>query len=73
MIEQQMDQRINHPVYEEKVWDNQKRKKKIPKFMGYDKKILRGKFIEGSMYIKKNLKIEELNFKEEQIRKKLAE
>lgn len=54
-IEQQMDQRINHPVYEGKDWDNpkKKKKKKIPKFMGYDKKILRGKFTEVSMYIKK--------------------
>ena len=51
MIEQQMDQRINHQVYEEKGWDNQKRKKKIPKFMGYDKKILRGKVIKVSIYI----------------------
>ena len=50
-----------------------KKKKKIPKFLGYDKEILRGKLIEVSMYIKKNLKIEQLNFKEEQIRKKLAE
>lgn len=55
MTEQQMDQRINHPVCEGKGWDNPKKKeKKIPKFMGYDKKILRGKFIEVSMYIKKN-------------------
>ena len=39
----------------EKVETIQKKKeKKIPKFMGYDKKILRGKFIEVSMYIKKN-------------------
>lgn len=27
MIEQQMDQRINHPVYEGKGWDNQKKRK----------------------------------------------
>lgn len=31
--------------------------------MGYDKKILRGKFIEVSMYIKKTLKIEQLTLK----------
>lgn len=53
MIEQQMNQRINHPVNERKVWENKKRKKKIPKFMGYDKEILRGKLIEVSMSIKK--------------------
>ena len=55
MIEQQMNQRINHPVNERKVWENKKRKKKIPKFMGYDKEILRGKLIEVSMSIKKKI------------------
>ena len=74
MIEQQMDQRINHQVYEEKGWDNQKRKKKIPKFMGYDKKNTKRKSYKSEhVHLKKNLKIEQLNFKEEQIRKKLAE
>ena len=42
--------------------------------MGYDKKNTKRKSYKSEhVHLKKNLKIEQLNFKEEQIRKKLAE
>lgn len=69
-----MDQRINHPVYEGKIETIKKKKrKKIPKFMGYDKKYYKRKVYKVSMYIKKKtLKIKQLNFKKSKIRKKVS-